>query len=536
MEHNPSSFGAETPSSQAGEAAAGKKKSKKEAPAARADKEVKPAKKEAAKKIAETNILDQLSAELPKSRKSSGKKAEKPEPVESEATDVSSEPTANESLEPADTGKPEKKQAETSEVSGEIPLDDDSRAAAEGYIKLREEEVETEIAEVGDEQPVATEAAADATLLEHAEEEIAEAPDGSSALGVIDEAYQETLDELPELIPAPEQLPAPTAPPVLAETAASTPDPVIVEQFYQSQAEAPSPTAVLAESSTSDEPSRPTQHSWYDVRPNTWSAGTSQPEKTVETSTVQQIERAPLPPAAASAPVVREAAAPNDSARETAPEQFKAVEQHIDRREAQIRQAAKEQYFARQPYAEAAGANVDRVVPEVQELPPPTNLKLPEKSPPVRVDQMSHRDLLKASEKVIVDGVSLRTIYEAKQITESGLQRVMHEYYRGGDIKRSLDQELLAKEMSYERDPQVRDRLAQSYASVQSAAQQSQPVSPIFEANQPAKPAAGAQDVQPAATRRQSNASVSMEQLVSYVWGGLIVILAVVALIIWLSK
>jgi len=74
-----------------------------------------------------------------------------------------------------------------------------------------------------------------------------------------------------------------------------------------------------------------------------------------------------------------------------------------------------------------------------------------------RLQHLDHRELLATSEKILIDGTSLRRIYEAKQISELGLRRITTEYLRGGDIKHALDQELILKQMAYERDPQVRD-------------------------------------------------------------------------------
>jgi hypothetical protein len=86
-----------------------------------------------------------------------------------------------------------------------------------------------------------------------------------------------------------------------------------------------------------------------------------------------------------------------------------------------------------------------------------------------RVQHMDHAEILAIAEKVTIDGTSLRKIYEAKQITEPGLRRLTREYLRGGDLKAALKHELQVKEMQYERDPQMRDRLAASYAGVEAA-------------------------------------------------------------------
>jgi hypothetical protein len=86
-----------------------------------------------------------------------------------------------------------------------------------------------------------------------------------------------------------------------------------------------------------------------------------------------------------------------------------------------------------------------------------------------RVPHMDHREVLDIAEKVDVNGTSLRTIYESKHITEPGLRRLTQEFLRGGDVASALKHETQVKEMQYERDPQMRDRLAASYAGVEAA-------------------------------------------------------------------
>lgn len=539
MEHNPSPFGAETPGAETGPDGNGKKKSKRETASGQSKKspesQPKSNKREAAKKIADASIFDKLSEEFSAGKQSEKKTghvtSEKPESEKPRAKVTKEKSPAAAPEKPSRIGTKEKSPDDSQVYSGEIPLDDDTRTATEGYIRLREEDVEAEIDDVGEDQPDANEAAADAALLHNASEEIAGASDGSSTLEVIDEAYQETLDELPKLSPLPEQVP----PSPFPAAAAEAPSPALMERMYREQQGVPSTSQVLAESFTSDEPSSASaapEANFYNSY-NSLSRDAGALVKTAAETRPKITERKPSVPAPSSI----EMPAPLRPESPTAAKQIQTIERHIDRREADIRDAAKEQYFAQPQYSGAMRPEARRSTTASPELPEPTNLKKPEKTDAERVSRMSHRDLLKASEKVIVDGVSLRTIYEAKQITESGLQRVMHEYYRGGDLKKTLDRELLAKEMSYERDPQVRDRLTQSYASVQSAAQQSKPVSPIFEANKPTGPAAPpTPQPAPSAPRRQASASISAEQLVSYIWGGIIVILAITAFLIWLLK
>jgi len=74
-----------------------------------------------------------------------------------------------------------------------------------------------------------------------------------------------------------------------------------------------------------------------------------------------------------------------------------------------------------------------------------------------RIETMSRAELLTISDKIMVDGTSLRQIYETHLIGEHGLRRLVAEYYRGGDLSQALRREILEREIDFERDPAVRD-------------------------------------------------------------------------------
>jgi len=105
---------------------------------------------------------------------------------------------------------------------------------------------------------------------------------------------------------------------------------------------------------------------------------------------------------------------------------------------------------------------------EAKEAPkPPTEI---EKKPPAEAKlkaaehkslTMSRQELLEASEKIRVDGTSLRQIYETRLVGERGLRRLVAEHLRGGDIKRQLRKEIVEREIDFERDPMLRDRAHQ---------------------------------------------------------------------------
>ncbi len=74
-----------------------------------------------------------------------------------------------------------------------------------------------------------------------------------------------------------------------------------------------------------------------------------------------------------------------------------------------------------------------------------------------RVETLSRAELLELSEKVIIDGSSLRQIYETHLVGERGLRRLLAEHLHGGDLKKALRREIIEREIDFERDPGLRD-------------------------------------------------------------------------------
>lgn len=77
-----------------------------------------------------------------------------------------------------------------------------------------------------------------------------------------------------------------------------------------------------------------------------------------------------------------------------------------------------------------------------------------------RAETMSRSELLELSEHIMIDGSSLRQIYETHLVGERGLRRLMAEYQHDGDLKKALRQEIIEREIDFERDPAVRDMAA----------------------------------------------------------------------------
>ena len=73
---------------------------------------------------------------------------------------------------------------------------------------------------------------------------------------------------------------------------------------------------------------------------------------------------------------------------------------------------------------------------------------------------MNRAELLRLSEKITVDGSTLRQVYETNLIGERGLQRLVSEHFRGGNVKKVLRREIVEREIDFERDPVMRDYAA----------------------------------------------------------------------------
>jgi hypothetical protein len=77
---------------------------------------------------------------------------------------------------------------------------------------------------------------------------------------------------------------------------------------------------------------------------------------------------------------------------------------------------------------------------------------------PEQAYKLNHRELMLMSEKIVIEGSSLKQIYENHLIGERGLRRLLSEYLKGQDIKKALKREMVEKQIDFERDPILRDR------------------------------------------------------------------------------
>lgn len=84
---------------------------------------------------------------------------------------------------------------------------------------------------------------------------------------------------------------------------------------------------------------------------------------------------------------------------------------------------------------------------------------------PEEVKLMNRRELLEVSEKIIIEGASLRRIYESHLVGEQQLRHLVGEYLSGKDIRRILRREMVEREIDFERDPLLRDRARSQVSS-----------------------------------------------------------------------
>ena len=75
-----------------------------------------------------------------------------------------------------------------------------------------------------------------------------------------------------------------------------------------------------------------------------------------------------------------------------------------------------------------------------------------------QLETMNRTELLAISEKIIIDGSSLRQIFETHLIGERGLRRIIAEHMRGGDLKKALQKEIVEREVDFETAPGERQR------------------------------------------------------------------------------
>ncbi len=106
------------------------------------------------------------------------------------------------------------------------------------------------------------------------------------------------------------------------------------------------------------------------------------------------------------------------------------------------------------------GASLANREPGAEQRPP---ARTPEQTSPQPVSKevtpvLTREELMQVSEKIKFGETNLRRVYDAKLVDESGLRRLIQEYYAGHDLRRSLAREVMVKEMRFERDPRMRPK------------------------------------------------------------------------------
>ena len=221
--------------------------------------------------------------------------------------------------------------------------------------------------------------------------------------------------------------------------------------------------------------------------------------------------------------------------------QIKQTHERIDRQEQVIRSQAREQYrqAERLKGVETTAARTEQLKRAPAEvvgsgLSPEAvrNQPLPE-----QIRSMPQPELLALAEKVDVEGTSLRQIYESRQITEPGLRRIAGEFLRGGDIKRAVQQERQIKEMQFERDPQMRDRLAASYAEVDAARPQTaqQGMATLFGADPQSSSPRSVMPQSDQAAETEKPSKKSGQQVLISAWAAFVVLLVIILVMLALS-
>ena len=78
---------------------------------------------------------------------------------------------------------------------------------------------------------------------------------------------------------------------------------------------------------------------------------------------------------------------------------------------------------------------------------------------PEQAKTMHRAELMDVAEKIMVEGASLRQIYETRLIGEHQLRFLVSEFLQGKDIRSDLRKEMIEHEIDFERDPIMRDRV-----------------------------------------------------------------------------
>lgn len=77
---------------------------------------------------------------------------------------------------------------------------------------------------------------------------------------------------------------------------------------------------------------------------------------------------------------------------------------------------------------------------------------------PEEIKTMRRQELLAVSDKIRIEGASLKDMFENNLFSERALRRLVEHYLKGKDIRAELRREIVEREIDFERDPILRDR------------------------------------------------------------------------------
>lgn len=153
--------------------------------------------------------------------------------------------------------------------------------------------------------------------------------------------------------------------------------------------------------------------------------------------------------------------------------QVQALSDHLAIREAQVRKLVWERAAVERIAPAVAASEAVQVTSAHEQVRKPASATervqpataKPEKraeaakpKPEVKARDLPLRQVLDISETIVVGSTTIRRVFETNLIEEAGLRRIVHEHLQGGDVRKILTEELMIKELSYERDPLMNAR------------------------------------------------------------------------------
>lgn len=366
----------------------------------------------------------------------------------------------------------EKRHEKDDGFQGEIKIDhlshEESREVASDYIDIRHADVQEELKEVQKETEGGQAAIYDERWLEEAKEQLESNP-AAPVEASLEEATQEVVAEMREEFADTASGQPGSQFEAMAHEAVERSAPVREFMPAQEQAHRAAEAAAVPSSAEPAETaisgasrSETTKSSWYPAlvpwgsevwRSRRWHLMRHRRERLKTEDKIKQVER-------------------------NLQKEVRAVQEQVAGHEVSIRRMSAEQ--VRRRTAEQTLTNEvpphahERYVATLREaiLPPPPTppeghvAKLSEAVAPrgpierpsgPAAETLSHAELLEESADITVSGVTLRSIYEDKRISEPGLRRLVEEYHRGGDMQLKLAEEMVEHEREFELDPLMRD-------------------------------------------------------------------------------